>query len=491
MPESPILELRHVSVRVGGRIVLPKIDWLIRRAEQWAVLGPNGSGKSTLVRVAAGHLPSVGGQVFRGLAGDVGYVSFELQRRIVAQDAHLDHARFAAGRTTDLTRAEDLLRDPGLAPQQMERTVRLLEIGHLLKRPVRFLSTGEIRKVLIARALARCPEILILDEPFDGLDVSSRMRFCGILEGLIRSGAHLVLVTHRQEEVLPFITHVMCVRDGHVIRTGPRDEILTRGNLRELYGNDVLECPPEAPSTRSGENPGRAIAELKSLPIIELNNVSVRYGDVRVLTDLDWVMRGGEHWAIVGPNGSGKTTILHLITADNLQGYANDIRLFGRRRGSGESIWDIKQRMGVVTPHLQVSYLKSITALEVVLSGFFDSIGLYRMGTPDQRRAARTWMERLDLMALAERRFDRLSYGERRLVLIARALVKSPELLVLDEPCQGLDPHCRRRVLGLIDIAGDDAAVLFVTHHQDEMPLCISRVLELIPSPEGSRARVS
>jgi molybdate transport system ATP-binding protein len=198
-------------------------------------------------------------------------------------------------------------------------------------------------------------------------------------------------------------------------------------------------------------------------------------------------MRKGESWSIVGPNGSGKTTILHLITADNLQGYANDIRLFGRPRGSGESIWDIKQRMGIVTPHLQTSYLKTITAFEVVLSGFFDSVGLYRSSDPDQVAAAGSWMERLGLEELAERRFDRLSYGERRLILIARAMVKSPQLLVLDEPCQGLDPAYRTAVLELIDHAGEYADILFVTHHQSEVPDCVSHRLELVPSPAGSR----
>jgi molybdate transport system ATP-binding protein len=212
-----------------------------------------------------------------------------------------------------------------------------------------------------------------------------------------------------------------------------------------------------------------------------MKNVTVRYNGIPVLDGLDWTVRRGENWAVVGPNGSGKTTLLHLISADLPQAYANDIMLFGRRRGSGESIWEIKRRIGMVGAEMQFAYGKPITALETVLSGFFDSVGLYRTADRNQVSAAKRWMDDLGIGHLQDRRQDRLSCGEQRLVLVTRAVVKSPELLLLDEPCQGLDAANRRRVLSLIDTIGSrtPTQIITVTHHRDETLPCIHRELRL------------
>jgi molybdate transport system ATP-binding protein len=170
-----------------------------------------------------------------------------------------------------------------------------------------------------------------------------------------------------------------------------------------------------------------------------------------------------------------------LITGDNVQAYANEIYLFGKRRGSGESVWDIKKKIGVVSPELQVQYRKRMQVYDVVLSGFFDSIGLYRKCTAEQQAAARKWIELLGLSHMSERWYDHLSFGEKRMVLLARSMVKSPTLLILDEPCQGLDRSNRGVILDLIDYIGRETNthVIYVTHHQDEMPPCITHVLKL------------
>ena len=189
---------------------------------------------------------------------------------------------------------------------------------------------------------------------------------------------------------------------------------------------------------------------------------------------------------MTGPNGSGKTTLLQMISGDHPLAYANEIYLFGRRRGSGESIWEIKQRLGMVSSEFQLGYRKPIRAYDVVISGFFDSIGLYRCASQDQHQAAHEWIERLDLTALQDQRFDLLSYGERRLILLARAMVKAPELLVLDEPCQGLDPSNRRLIRACIDaiVAQVATQVLYVSHFSDEMPGCITHHFDL-PEQRG------
>lgn len=212
-----------------------------------------------------------------------------------------------------------------------------------------------------------------------------------------------------------------------------------------------------------------------------MKNTTVQYGKTVVLKNLNWTVRRGENWAITGPNGAGKTTLLSLITGDNLQAYANEIYLFGRRRGTGESIWEIRQQIGIISPELQIAYRKQINAAQVVVSGFFDSVGLYRRSTPEQWETAREWMEILSISHKAESPFDQLSCGEQRMVLLARAAVKLPLLLILDEPCQGLDPSNRQKILELTEFIGRHtrAHLLYVSHHPEEIPACVSKTLEL------------
>jgi molybdate transport system ATP-binding protein len=193
------------------------------------------------------------------------------------------------------------------------------------------------------------------------------------------------------------------------------------------------------------------------------------------------MMRQGEHWAIRGPNGAGKSTLLSLILADNPQGYANELKIFGRPRGSGESIWEIKQQIGWVAPEIHMYYPSQAACQTIVCSGFFDSVGLFHNMTPAQMQIAAKWMQALGIEALAERSFQEVSIGEQRLVLLARALVKQPRLLILDEPCQGLDGANRSRIIQLLDSLCQQTPVslLYVTHHLDELPRAIKHVMHL------------
>jgi molybdate transport system ATP-binding protein len=201
-------------------------------------------------------------------------------------------------------------------------------------------------------------------------------------------------------------------------------------------------------------------------------------------------MKSGENWVILGPNGSGKTTLLDVISGDNTQAYANEVYLFGRRRGSGESIWDIKERIGIISAEFQIRYRKPITAFGTVLSGFFDSVGLYRNATLMQRDNAERWMEILGIADLADRKFNRLSYGQQRMVLLARSMVKMPMVLILDEPYQGLDRANRRRILDAIDVIGNRSGthIIYVTHYPDELPVCMTHMLRFEKAIAGTYA---
>ena len=313
--------------------------------------------------------------------------------------------------------------------------------------PLVTLSSGELRKHQLMSALESNPKALVIDNPFIGLDPGNRRLLSHHL-GDLSGKMTLLLVLSRPSEIPSFVTHVIPVRDG----------VAGEKMTRETYLDAVL--PPA---------------------VIRMRNVSIRYGDRVILKPLTWTVREGEHWALTGANGSGKSTLLSLVCADNPQAYAHDIELFGRPRGSGESIWDIKRRIGFVSPELHRAFRVDASALDIVTSGHFDTEGLFRHPSDGQRESARRWMEEFGIGNLAERRFLRLSSGEQRLCLVARAFVKDPPLYILDEPLHGLDEGHRRHVKGLLDryCGASGKTLVMVTHCPEEYPACIDHSLSL------------
>ena len=215
--------------------------------------------------------------------------------------------------------------------------------------------------------------------------------------------------------------------------------------------------------------------------VVQLNKVSIRYDDRVILRELDWQVDRGQKWALSGENGAGKSTLLSLICADNPQSYACDISLFGRKRGTGESIWEIKKHIGYVSPEMHRAYLKNLPAIEIVASGLHDSIGLYKRPQPGEMAVCEWWMDIFGIASLKDKPFLQLSSGEQRLALLARAFVKDPELLILDEPLHGLDTYNRRRVKKIIEAfcRRDDKTLIMVTHYEEELPCNITNRLHL------------
>jgi molybdate transport system ATP-binding protein len=484
--DEPFITLEDITIRLREKFILPHTSWKILTGQHWAILGPNGAGKSSLVRVLIGDVPYVRGSITYHFPQHpseiIGYVSSELQEQLIAREKFQDMSRYFAGKLYDFEKARATIlagdHDGRDGLPDLGKIVDILGISHLLDRGMRYLSSGEMRQVLIARALIKSPKLLILDEPFAGIDAGSRKKIAESIAELVKQGLQIVLVTHRVQEIFPFISNILFIKNGKVLMQGKRNDILTTESLNHLYDVKYFDHGFASDKKKSGAVRGTSY---RNGILVDMRNVSVKYRNMLVLNNLNWAVRRYENWAIVGPSGSGKTTLLSLIAGDNPQAYANEIYLFGKRRGSGESIWDIKARIGMVSSEIQMLYRKEITACDVVASGIFDSIGLYRNLDSGHKREVNRWIEFFDISHIANSIFTHLSFGERRMVLLARSMVKAPELLILDEPCQGLDQENRKHLMRLIEMIGidTDTNLLYVTHYEDELPACIDHVLTL------------
>ena len=495
-----MISLHKVSNRLWDKPILKNINWSTDLGQSWAILGPNGAGKSTLIKVILGQLPYCGtikrdAQI--STFDKIAYVSLEQQKILVAREEKKDRYEEYSGKEQHSLSGHEFIDPEGMQTEKVLETAEQLGIAAILEKPLRHFSNGETRKTIIAKALLANPRLLILDEPFDGLDSASSKWLSQSISGLIQSGLAIWLVSHRFEELVPEIEHVLCLKSGKIFAQGLRSEVLNAEIMEGLYSEDdggkTLQIKTESTEEKFErlipQNALEATAANKKPPcIIRMRNVNVRYGENVVLENFNWSVNQGENWKIVGPNGAGKSTLLSLISGDNLQAYANQIYLFGKRRGTGESIWDIKQRIGLVSPEFQVRYREAISVLKVVLSGFFDTIGFYQAASESQKRTALNWLNFLEINELAEQDYTRLSYGQQRLILIARAMVKSPPLLILDEPCQGLDSTNRNRVLELIDHIGLNSAtqILYVTHSATDQLNCLSHELRFEISKDGN-----
>ena len=498
----PFLSLRDGVFRLGERLVFARTTWIWRWPEQWALVGGNGSGKSLLADGLCGRLPLVGGELryhFRpgpGLSPEemIGQVSFERSKAgwggAVAQSRWNSLEEESSLRVRDFLAYERVMdinpfevgAGSARARAQFERRQRgavdLLALGPLREQTLLSLSNGERQRVELARVLCRPLRLLILDEPFVGLDAATRRHFHAALERLMAGRLRVLLVTTRPEDLPRRVTHLLQVENGQVVAAG-----------RRAPGRAGAARGPErgagfAPAVTAGApGVGARFAPPGSPPpvLVALRRVTVRHGRRVILRELDWTVRAGESWAVLGPNGAGKTTLLGLVLGDHPQVYTNEVTVFGRRRGGGESQWDIKRHIGWVSPELHLHFKAAATCFEVVASGFHDSIGLFEPVTRGQAAAARRWLRRFGLLGFAGTPLFGLSAGGQRMVLLARALVKRPRLLALDEPCQGLDAAHRALFIGAVDelLRAGAVTALYITHRLDEIPPSIQRVLRL------------
>jgi len=480
-----VLALTDVSTTYRARPALRQISWTWQSGQQWACLGANGAGKTTLARVLSGQLRHAG-ECWPGTemaAAGIAYVCFESQQLLCARERKLDQSEFRADAQDPGTTVRDAILGPAQQdlPEHFQDLVGLLRLEHVLERGLRFISTGEMRKTLLLRAIMGKPGLLILDNPLDGLDLASQDALRTLLDSLLQGALPVLLLCREPADIPLRCSHVMVLDGGRCVTQGQRDTVLTDPRVQTLLNPPApaLTRPPTGPLLRSAQ----------TTPVLRLQQVNVHYGNTHVLRDVDWSLKPGEHCCIAGPNGCGKSTLLSLLTGTNHKAYGQDITLFGLQRGSGESVWDIRRHFGVLDTNLQLGFPPGLSALEVVVSGFFDTAGLYDDASDMQRRAAMAWLTALGLGNCERLRFDTLSFGVQRLVLVARAVVKQPDILVLDEPCLGLDGPHRQRMLSVIDhiAAHTPTQVLYVSHSAGTLPACINRLTEFVWDGTGYR----
>jgi molybdate transport system ATP-binding protein len=506
MGNKALISLENVFVRLRDRIYLKNVSWNIEEGEQWAILGPNGSGKSTLVKALFGGVPVIKGRVIYHFSNPeipahsedhsgIAYVSSDSHRDLIQKSMLEDSFRDFSGRVNEFTSVKSVLTEglekerAGTGPGKRAVEVsRRLGIEGLLERPVDSISIGESRKLLIAKALLKEPKLLILDKPFDGLDQKSTRSLQSMLKELIQDGVRIVLITNRVEEILEPITHVLLMKEGKIIGSGKKSDLLQAGSVEALLGpgsqdfeiDEALYEEIKEVGKLLHSDTGRAFPSIPET-LVQMKDVVVKYGRVVVLDHISWTIRNEENWAILGPNGAGKSTLLKLILGENQQAYANNIWIWGRKKGTDLSVWDIRKHMGYVSADLQARYRAETRVFNVACSGFHDSVGLYRGCNDLEEKVANLWLRLVGLDAFASRRFNELSFGQRQLLLIARSMVKNPLLLILDEPCDGLDAKNRAKLLKIIDwvVGRTKVTVIFTTHRRDEIPGCIQNTMIL------------
>ena len=544
MAENHLISVQNCCIQDRYRVQLPRVDWSMDRGEAWLVIGPNGGGKAEFVRGLAGQFEiapnsvsvedeaTLSSKATNG-AGEAGFVSaknvplyssvftgstaivsLEEAAALIEEERERDESEILdhedIGRTGRAYICEVLggssKKNAPLPPiaSRLESLpqVKLCGVEKILDRGLRYMSTGEIRRTLLCRALLSGCKLLILSDPFAGLDVESRgilLEFFNTIVGKQLSATdsdsgfpHVILCMERFHEIPQSINRVVEFTGKQISFCGDRVEYekLREERNAESAKNRASEKKAFIESLEKIRRESDVLTDdINTTPIpdtlIKFTGVNVGWGDHQVLVNLNWTLKPNEHWLIRGPNGSGKTTMLELITGDNMQVYRENIMLFGKRRGTGETLWDIKKQLGIVSYRLHVEYrMVGGTDLEsVIISGFHDSIGLYEQASDFEKATAAAWLALAGFKGREHDTFSSLSYGEQRAVLILRAAVKRPRVLILDEPCHALDENYRQKILDLLETVAETGTttLLHVTHDPSEVLPCEKHVLELHP----------
>ncbi|TSD67175.1 ATP-binding cassette domain-containing protein [Inquilinus sp. KBS0705] len=481
-----LLSLNHVNVKFLNKLLFDNLFFAVNNGQNWAITGKSGSGKTVLLQVIAGNVAVSGGSItynfnHHSIQNFHQYIAIAGARHHFknlsnTSDLYYQQRYNSSDSEDALTVSEYLqvvkINEHTTPYWTFDKVITALNLMRLADKAIIKLSNGETKRLMIAAALLKNPVLLLLDNPLTGLDVQNRAYFNLLLNEVKASGIHIIIATSSAHELPEVISHVAILDDGAISQT------LTKKEFEAI-----------APTT---ENKATVdITALKQLfntsqqhtyrHIVNMTNVHIKYGDKVVLNEVNWQVNPGERWALLGPNGAGKSTLLSLINGDNPQAYANDIVLFDKKRGTGESIWDIKSKIGFVSPELYQYFPTDNSCLQVIESGFYDTLGLFRPSSKAKADLALSWMKALEIDQYARLLLKNIPASAQRLCLLARALIKNPALLIFDEPCQGLDDHQQQHFKSVVDAicSISNVTLIYVTHYQHEIPDSVDKVLKL------------
>jgi len=485
-----LLSIHSAQVLTKGKQVFESLDFNWSTGQNWAIIGTSGAEMTAFIETIRGNAVLPKGEIIRPFAQEyteektssgeinsfrdlIAYVSqrYEIRNKSNQQNFYFQQ-RFNSSESNDTATVREYLMEVKAkvaGPWTLEKVSELLHLENLLDKSLLLLSNGETRRLALGLGLMRQPKIYLMDQPMTGLDVKSRAEFGEILKVMISEGVQ-VLLTTSANEIPEGITHVAKLSSGGIGKTWlAADFHLTAKHEQNLFFDwELLDSLlPKRPN--------------ENTEVIRLENLNIKYGEKQILKNLNWEVRSGERWLLKGSNGSGKSTLISLLIGENPQAYSQNFWLFGRKRGTGESIWDVKRPTGFVAPELSRFFPSNQTCRKVILSGLFDTMGLYKKITAEQEALAESWMKLFQLQAFANIPINRLSLENQRWTLLARALIKQPKLLILDEASQGMDEFQRRLFKDTVQqiCERSEMTLVYVSHYSEDVPAAVGKVIEL------------
>lgn len=488
---TQLLSIHSASIQFKGQQAFEHLNFEWREDQNWAIIGNSGWELTAFIESIRGNTVMSRGEILRPFSivysnektqsneihsfrDLIAYVSqkYEIRNKSHQQNFYFQQ-RFNSSESEKTATVREYLSDiqPKVSgPWTLEYVSNLLRLDHLLDKSILKLSNGETRRLALGLGLMRQPKIYLMDQPMTGLDVKSKTEFGEILQEIIAAGVH-VLISTSGNEIPEGITHIAKINKSGI------DEDWTK---EEYHGWGIQ------PDNTASWNWGELAALLpkdnvQRETIIKLENVTIKYGEKTILNQLSWEVKPGERWLLKGPNGSGKSTLISLLIGENPQAYSQNIWLFDRKRGSGESIWDVKRPTGFVASELSRYFPSNQTCRKVILSGLFDTMGLFKKVSEQQEALGVRWMKLFNLESLSNLPISRLSLENQRWTLLARALIKQPELLILDEASQGMDEFQRRLFKNTVQQICElsEITLVYVSHYAEDIPEAVNEVMEL------------